>query len=224
MDLRARSTARRVAVVYHPNATRLTSALKPANARAVVRTEPILSRMRTRTLVPSFLIAALLLAALAAGDTAVAVRADECEQQRADYPKDWNDVSGAQQLYRCQSHYDGALVVSLGAPDKTGRSLMSLVPIEGDDVTKPRIDDEHAIHHIWLDADQARRLKEGNYFATVVRTQESCWIRGDLSGDPVFFMDNANPPSDSEDAGAFYNRAPRVSVFKGSTYTCEPIK
>ena len=224
MDLRARSTARRVAVVYHPNATRLTSALKPANARAVVRTEPILSRMRTRTLVPSFLIAALLLAVLAAGDTAVAVRADECEQQRADYPKDWNDVSGAQQLYRCQSHYDGALVVSLGAPDKTGRSLMSLVPIEGDDVTKPRIDDEHQVHRMWLDAEQTRRLEEGRYFATVVRTQESCWIRGDLSGDPVFFMDNADAQPDSPDAGVFYNKAPRIGAFKGVSYTCEPVK
>jgi hypothetical protein len=179
--------------------------------------------MRMRTLVPSFIIAALSLAILAAGNNAVAVRADECEQQRADFPKDWNDVAGAKPLYRCQSHYDGAMLVSLGKPDQ-GRRLMNLVPIAPDDEIKIRIDDEHPVHRMWLDADQARRLEEGNYFATVVRTQESCWIRGDLSGDPVFFMDNANPPSDSEGAGAFYNKAPRVSVFKGSTYTCEPIK
>ena len=180
------------------------------------------SRMRTTT--ASLLIASLLLVTLAATDVAFAVSADVCEQQRALYPKDWNDVAGAKPLYRCHSHYDGALVVSLGAPDESGRSLMSLVPIEGDDITKPRIDDEHAVHRIWLDADQAQRLKEGRYFATVVRTQESCWIRGDLSGDPVFFMDTADPPSDSEGAGAFYNKAPRISVFKGSTYTCEPVK
>ena len=180
--------------------------------------------MRTRTLVPSFLIAALSLAFLAARDAGIAVSEDVCEQQRADYPKDWNDVAGAKHLYRCQSHYDGALVVSISAPDKSGRSLMNLVPIEGDDLTKLRLDDEHQVHRMWLDAEQTRRLEEGRYFATVVRTQESCWIRGDLSGDPVFFMDNTNPPSDSEGAGAFYNQAPRVSVFKGSTYTCEPIK
>jgi hypothetical protein len=213
-----------VAVIYHPIATRLTAPGAAADAAAIGRTQTFLPRMRIRTLVPSFLIAALSLAIFAAGDAAVAVSEDVCEQQRADYPKDWNDVAGAKLLYRCQSHYDGAMVVSIGAPDKDGRSLMNLVPIEADEAIKIKIDDEHAVHRIWLDADQARRLKEGNYFATVVRTQESCWIRGDLSGDPVFFMDNTNPPSDSEGAGAFYNKAPRVSVFKGSTYTCEPIK
>jgi hypothetical protein len=186
--------------------------------------EPIFPRMRIRTLLPSFLIAALSLAIFAAGDAAVAVRADECEQQRADFPKDWNDVAGAKPLYRCQSHYEGALIVSLGAPDESGRSLMNLVPIEADEAIKIKIDDEHVVYRIWLDTDQVRRLQEGNYFATVVRTQESCWIRGDLSGDPVFFMDNANPQPDSADASAFYNRAPRITAFKGSTYTCEPVK
>ena len=180
--------------------------------------------MRMRTLVPSFLIAALSLAIFAAGDAAVAVSEDVCEQQRADYPKDWNDVAGAKPLYRCQSHYEGALVVSLGPPDKSGRSLMNLVPIEAEEAIKIKIDDEHAVYRIWLDADQVRRLQEGNYFATVVRTQESCWIRGDLSGDPVFFMDNADAPPDSEGAGAFYNKAPRITAFKGATYTCEPVK
>ena len=57
-----------------------------------------------------------------------------------------------------------------------------------------------------------------------MRTQESCWIRGDLSGDPVFFMDNADAQADGPDAGAFYNRAPRISVFKGASYTCAPVK
>lgn len=180
--------------------------------------------MRTRTPVTSFLIAALPLVIFAARDTAVAVSEDVCEQQRALYPKDWNDVAAAKPLYRCQSHYDGALLVSIGPPDGKGRSIMNLVPIEPEGEIKLRLDDEHQVHRMWLDADQTRRLEEGRYFAAVVRTQESCWIRGDLSGDPVFFMDNADPASDSEGAGAFYNQAPRISVFKGSTYTCEPIK
>jgi hypothetical protein len=101
---------------------------------------------------------------------------------------------------------------------------MSLFPVENDDPTKLRLDEEHAVHRIWLDADQTRRLREGRYFATVVRTQESCWIRGDMSGDPVFFMDSAEAPSDSDGAGAFYNKAPRVTAFKGGSYHCEPFK
>ena len=56
-----------------------------------------------------------------------------------------------------------------------------------------------------------------------MRTQESCWIRGDLSGDPVFFMDNADAQPDSDGAGAFYNKAPRIGAFKGAHYTCEPV-
>ena len=177
-----------------------------------------------RPLAPSLLLAALLLTALAAADAAFAIGADACEQQRADYPKDWNDVLSAKALYRCQSHYAGTLLVSLGEPDETGRSLMNLVPIEPEGEIKLRLDDENAVHRIWLDADQTRRLKEGNYFATVVRKEDSCWIRGDLSDDALFFMDNTNPQPDSTDAGAFYNKAPRVSVFKGQTYTCEPVK
>lgn len=168
--------------------------------------------------------AGLLLAVLGATDAAHAIRPDECEQQRALYPENWNDVSKATALFRCQSHYAGALLVSIGTPDAKGRSLMNLVPIESGDDIKPTIDAEHPVHRIWLDADQTRRLQEGKYFATVVRKQDSCWIRGDLSDDPIFFMDNADAPPDSPDAGAFYNRAPRISSFRGQAYSCEPIK
>ena len=49
------------------------------------------------------------------------------------YPKDWNDVLKAKPLFRCQSNYEGALVVSIGPPDEKGRSLMNLVPVENDD-------------------------------------------------------------------------------------------
>lgn len=173
---------------------------------------------------PILALAALMLAVFAGGNPAVAVREDECEQQRADYPKDWNDVLKAEPLFRCQSHYEGTLLVSIGPPDEKGRSLMNLVPIEPEGEIKLKLDDEHQVHRMWLDADQTRRLREGRYFATVVRTQESCWIRGDLSGDPVFFMDNTDAQPDSDGAGAFYNKAPRIGAFKGAHYTCEPVK
>ena len=109
----------------------------------------------------SLSLAALLLANFAAGDAAVAVREDECEQQRADFPKDWNDVLKAKALYRCQSHYEGTLLVSIGPLDDKGRSLMNLVPIEPEGEIKLRLDDAHQVHRMWLDADQAKRLKEG---------------------------------------------------------------
>ena len=177
-----------------------------------------------RNLALYLFVAGLFPAVLGTTDAAYAVRADECEQQRALYPENWNDVSQAKALFRCQSHYEGALLISIGAPDDNGRSLMNLVPIEPGDDIKLRIDAENPVHRIWLDADQTRRLQEGRYFGTVVRKADSCWIRGDLSDDPIFFMDNADAQPDSPDAGAFYNRAPRIGAFKGQSYSCEPIK
>jgi hypothetical protein len=186
---------------------------------------PLSERNRPmRTTASSLSLTGLLLAILAAGNAAFAVPADVCEQQRALYPKDWNDVLKAKPLFRCQSHYEGTLLVSIGPPDEKGRSIMNLVPIEPEGDIKLKLDDEHQVHRMWLDVDQTRRLQEGRYFATVVRTQESCWIRGDMSGDPVFFMDNADAQPDIADASAFYNTAPRISAFKGAHYTCEAVK
>jgi hypothetical protein len=34
----------------------------------------------------------------------------------------------------------------------------------------------------------------------------------------------ANPKPDSPDAGSFYNKAPRFSIFHGDSYECEAIK
>jgi hypothetical protein len=67
--------------------------------------------------------------AFAAGPAA-AVAPDECEHQRAMFPKDWNDVSKEQPLFVCHSHYSGSFEVTLGEADKRGRRLMSLVPLE----------------------------------------------------------------------------------------------
>jgi hypothetical protein len=40
----------------------------------------------------------------------------------------------------------------------------------------------------------------------------------------VFFMDNAGDHPDRDDAGSFYNKAPRFSVFQGDAYTCVRVK
>jgi hypothetical protein len=154
----------------------------------------------------------------------LAVAPDECEQQRAAYPRQWSDVSADQVMFSCSSHYSGRIKILLGMPDREGRRLMSIVALAQDgpqDTSKP-------VYRIWLDKAQADRLQAGKYFATVVRQESSCWIRGSLSADDgkqdtVFFMDNANPRSDGlrGEAGSFYNKAPRFSVFRGDAYTCE---
>jgi hypothetical protein len=164
------------------------------------------------------------LALLIFGTTAaVAVRPDECEQQRSQYPKNWTDVSHEQALFDCSSHYSGGIRVKIGASDSRGRTLFSLVPLTQGG-TAPVEDTSKIIYRIWLDKEQLKRLKDGKYFATILRKEESCWIRGDLDKDEVFFMDNADPPSDGPDAGSFYNKAPRSSVFQGDAYDCKAVK
>ena len=112
---------------------------------------------------------------------AKAIRPDECEQQRAAFPKEWNDVSKEKPLFFCWSHYSGAFKVTLGAGDKEGRRLMSLVPLSAND-KKAKQDTSKDVFRIWLDREQTRRLEDGKYFATIVRQKGSCWIRGALSG------------------------------------------
>jgi hypothetical protein len=162
--------------------------------------------------------------------TALAVDANECELQRAQYPKAWNDVSKEKALFFCLSHYAGAMKITLGSADGAGRRLMSIVPLDGkEDGAKQ--DTAKDVFRIWLDREQTSRLLRGRYFASILRGQSSCWIRGALSADDdrqdsVFFMDNANPAADGirSGAGSFYNKAPRFSVFQGDAYDCKPIK
>jgi hypothetical protein len=79
--------------------------------------------------------------------------------------------------------------------------------------------------HIWLDRERTRRLRDGKYFATVVRKENSCWIRGSIDEDVVFLMDNAHPLEDDPGAaGYFYNKAPRFSVLGDGYVNCEPFK
>lgn len=157
----------------------------------------------------------------AATRDAGAVAADECEQQRALFPKDWNDDTRERPIWLCRSHYAGLLRVGLGACDEAGRCPMSLVPVRGDPPNDLKRDPERPVFRVWLDAEQVRRLREGRYFATIVRAESSCWIRGDLSDDTVFFMDAARPKPDRDDAGAFYNKAPRLGAFAGQAWECE---
>src|SRR6202030_473591 len=77
-----------------------------------------ISQMRTVSV-------ALLLLVLS-GATGFAIDPNECEIQRAAYPKDWNDVSKDRSLFTCSSHYSGSIRVFLGAADGAGRRLMTL--------------------------------------------------------------------------------------------------
>ena len=152
-----------------------------------------------------------------------AVRPDECEQQRKLYPEVWADVSQEQPLLDCSSHYSGWLRVKLGATEPGGRTLMSLVPLRWSGETAVE-DPARGVFRIWLDREQVDRLKAGKYFATIVRREGSCWIRGNLEKDPIFLLDTADPAPDTPDAGSFYNQAPRMSAFEGDAYTCRPVK
>lgn len=152
-----------------------------------------------------------------------AVRPDECEQQRALYPPAWADVSEEQALFDCASHYSGSLRVKLGAAGDSGRALMSLVPLKWFGETALE-DPASGVFRIWLDKEQVARLREGKYFATIVRRESSCWIRGNLDKSPIFLLDAADPAPDTPDAGSFYNQAPRLSAFEGDAYTCRPVK
>jgi hypothetical protein len=151
-----------------------------------------------------------------------AVRPDECEQHRKLYPAVWADVSREKTLFDCASHYSGALRIKLGL-DSAGRALMSVVRLKWFGQTALE-DSASAIYRIWLDKEQVARLRAGKYFATILRKEDSCWIRGSLEGAVIFLLDEANPPPDTPDAGSFYNQAPRMSAFGGDAYECKPVK
>jgi hypothetical protein len=148
-----------------------------------------------------------------------------CEQQRAMYPKDWNDVSHEMGLFDCTSHYSGSMRIKISATNGSGLTLMSLVPLTRRKGSKSIEDPARGVYRIWLDPEQLKRLMEGKYFATVVRTDHSCWIRGDLDRDPILFMDNAKRVTeDATEADPFYGKAPRISAFNGDAYTCKRIR
>jgi hypothetical protein len=157
-----------------------------------------------------------------AASPAAAFAPDGCEQQRAQYPANWNDTAREKPQFTCESQR-GRFRVKLGASDAVGRRLMSLVPLSRTGAGLVETGDE--VLRIWLDKEQIQRLREGKYFATIVRKENSCWIRGSLSEDVVFLMDNANPPADDPDkAGSFYNKAPRFTVLGSDYFRCEPVK
>jgi hypothetical protein len=147
-----------------------------------------------------------------------------CEQQRAQYPKNWNDVSQDKPLLHCWIRGDN-WKVRLGEPNSAGRSMLSLVRMRWiDPTTILREDSSFGVSRAWLDSEQAQRLKQGGYFATVIREDdETCWDDGEHKQRSVFFMDNTDDPPDRSDAGSFYNKAPRFGVFGGALY-CKPVK
>ncbi len=149
--------------------------------------------------------------------------ADGCEQQRKQYPANWNDTSAEKTLFICESQ-GGHFYVKIGATDEAGRTLMSLVPFSRSNAGL-KTETGQDVLRIWLDKEQTLRLREGKYMATVVRRENSCWIRGSLDEDVVFLMDNAHPREDDPGAaGYFYNKAPRFTVLGDAYLNCEPFK
>ncbi len=144
-----------------------------------------------------------------------------CDEQRAQYPRDWQDVSNHRPLFTCQQR-GASWRVRLGEPATDGRSMMSLVSMRWIEQEQSyREDSSVEVHRAWLDGEQARRLKEGRYFATAMRNEDACWTDGTLKDGQLFFMDAAHPPQDRKDAGNFYNKAPRFGLF-GQPVHCEP--
>ena len=168
----------------------------------------------------SFLAIALV---MSAATQALAFAEDGCEQQRRQYPVKWNDTSAEKTLFSCESQH-ARFHVKIGATDGAGRTLMSLVPFSRTDAGAKTETGQNVLR-IWLDREQSQRLREGKYLATIVRKENSCWIRGNIEEDVVFLMDNAHPPSDEpKAAGSFYNKAPRFSVLGSSTTNCERVR
>jgi hypothetical protein len=181
------------------------------------RPEPVGLRMIGRR--------ALLAIALAVAATAQAhgFAPDGCEQQRKQYPANWNDTSAEKPLFTCESQ-QARFTVKIGPTDKAGRTLISLVPFSRTNAGV-KVEAGEDVLRIWLDKEQTRRLRDGKYLATVVRKENSCWIRGSIDEDVVFLMDNAHPAADDPDAaGSFYNKAPRLTVLGNGSTTCEPFK
>src|SRR4051812_37166020 len=131
-----------------------------------------------------FLTITLLIAATAA---AQAFEADGCEKQRAQYPAKWNDTSAEKTVFTCESQ-QARFFVKVGATDAAGRTMMSLVPFARSDKGE-KAETGQDVLRIWLDKEQAQRLREGKYLATIVRKEGSCWIRGSIDEDVVFLMD-----------------------------------
>jgi hypothetical protein len=146
-----------------------------------------------------------------------------CEQQRKQYPADWNDTSAEKTLFICESQ-QGHFYVKMGATDEAGRTLMSLVPFARTNAGV-KAETGHDVLRVWLDKEQTSRLRDGKYLATIVRKENSCWIRGNLDEDVVFLMDNAHPREDEPGAArSFYNKAPRFTVLGNNYLDCEPFK
>lgn len=158
-----------------------------------------------------------------AATRAAAFEADGCEKQRKQYPAEWNDTGAEQLLFACESQA-ARYLVKTGATDAAGRTLMSLVPFSRSNTGSIEPGKQDVLR-IWLDKEQAGRLRDGKYFATIVRKEDSCWIRGNMSDDILFLMDNKRPPEDRPgEAGSFYNKAPRFSVIGSSYVSCDRVK
>jgi len=154
---------------------------------------------------------------------AAAFAPDGCERQRKQYPEKWDDTSTEKKLFICESQR-GRYYVKIGATDAARRTMMSLVPFSRSNNGEIS-ETGYNVLRVWLDKEQTARLRNGKYLATMVRREDSCWIRGSTDHDLVFVLDNARPaPDDPKFAGSFYNKAPRFTVLGGDYLSCDPVK
>jgi hypothetical protein len=196
----------------------------PRNSRTNDRTAAQVADHHNRVLPMKFRRIALAIALVVGATTGAAAFApDGCEQQRKQYPEKWNDTSAEKKLFICESQR-GRYFVKVGATDTARRTLMSLVPFSRSN-TGAITESEQDVLRIWLDKEQTARLRDGKYLATIVRREDSCWIRGSIDHDVVFVLDNARPREDNpKAAGSFYNKAPRFTVLGNDYLSCDPVK
>jgi hypothetical protein len=103
-----------------------------------------------------FLAIALMVVATA---RASAFAPDGCEQQRKQYPANWNDTSAEKKLFICESQA-GHYFVKTGATDAAHRTLMSLVPFSRTNAGSIA-ETGQDVRRIWLDKEQVDRLSAG---------------------------------------------------------------
>jgi hypothetical protein len=99
-----------------------------------------------------------------------AVSADACEEQRAQFPKDWLDVSRETPLFDCRGHYV-RFRITIGRP-RRGRTPVAL-----------RVaDDPPRTYRALVPQMDVEALRAGRHVDLLLGSEDSCFIRGQQSG------------------------------------------
>ena len=106
---------------------------------------------------------------------AVAMPADQCENERASYPKNWKSVANEKLLLSCHGHYV--------------RLKIYLTPGK-DELLLTVVTDDKDVYRTHLTKARADRLKEqaGIY---ILNSEKTCFVRGGFNNPAVLsFIDN----------------------------------